>query len=229
MFTALSKFGLAPMLSLFFKVGLLAFTGWNTYYLLLDISGDPTQSLIGMVLFEGALIYWWHTFKSEYEPTVPQMAISFTMFIMSLLLVLAMSALAMSAVDRTVLGPHTVERVIVAAVGLNLASSMLYSIFGFHLMQQLIQRIVAGMVWAKANMGLFNQVDSMSKDLTVDLTRDTYASIDATVRRNAERSLSDTGRPRPILPAASRTEPQVISLAAEQDVPAAQVRPTRQE
>lgn len=189
MFKAITQHGMLPIMGLAFKLFLLIFTGLNTWHLLYGLSNDPVWSLIGVVLFEGALLYWWNMFRSDVEPTVGQIAISLGMFIISLLLVLLASALELSAISASALGPNTVARVIVIAVALNLAAAMFHSILSHNIMTEVIKRTVSGIVWSKAQAALLNQTDSLAADLSRELTAQTWEFIEADVRRSANRSL----------------------------------------
>lgn len=195
MFKAITQHGMLPIMGLAFKLFLLIFTGLNTWHLLYGLSNDPVWSLIGVVLFEGALLYWWNMFRSDIEPTVAQIAISLGMFIVSLLLVLLASALELSAISTQALGTNTVARVIVIAVALNLAAAMFHSILSHNIMTEVIKRTVAGIVWSKAQTGLLSQTDTLAADLTRELTAQTWDFIEADVRRSANRSLGHGRQP----------------------------------
>ena len=199
MFKAITQHGMLPIMGLAFKLFLLIFTGLNTWHLLYGLSNDPVWSLIGVVLFEGALLYWWNMFRSDVEPTVGQIAISLGMFIISLLLVLLASALELSAISATALGTNTVARVIVIAVALNLAAAMFHSILSHNIMNEVIKRTVSGIVWSKAQAALLNQTDSLAADLSRELTTQTWEFIEADVRRSANRSLG-RGREPVVIP-----------------------------
>ncbi len=228
MFKPITQHGMLPIMGLAFKLFLLIFTGLNTWHLLYGLSQDPVWSLIGVVLFEGALLYWWNMFRSDIEPTIGQIAISLGMFITSLLLVLLASALHLSAISADALGPNTVARVIVAAVALNLAAAMFHSILSHNIMTEVIKRTVAGIVWSKAQAGLLNQTDSLAADLTRELTAQTWDHIEADVRRSANRALGRT--PQPIVipgetidaPAAAAPDapPTVATIDEPEPVPA---------
>lgn len=206
MFKSITRYGLLPILSIAFKLFLLIFTGINSYQLLYGISQDPIWSLVGVALFEGALLFWWTMFRNDTEPSIAQIAISLAMFIISLLLVLAASALHLQAISATALGAHTVSRVVIAAVAFNLAAVLVHSILSPDTANEVIKRTVAGIVWAKAHGGLFSQTDQLAANLTVELTDQTWNHIEADVRRQANRSLGN----RPALPA-----PTMVPAAEE--------------
>lgn len=59
--------GMIKMLGVIFAVLVLGFTGFQTWSLLHEVSGNLVISIIGLALFEGGMLYWWAIFQYEAE------------------------------------------------------------------------------------------------------------------------------------------------------------------
>ena len=77
---------------------LLSYTGYQTFSLLLEVSGSPLIAAIGLIMFEVGMLYWWQVFRNSAEGLM-QMALSFLVFIACLTFVVMATALKLGAVD----------------------------------------------------------------------------------------------------------------------------------
>lgn len=120
----LSKSALS-ILSWPFAILLLIFTGYQTYTLLYDVSGSHLTAVVGLVLFEIGMLYWWAVFRSEAEG-LPQMALSLLVFLACLLFVTMATALKLGAVSSDVMGTDTPAKIITAAAVIQLAAKLFF-------------------------------------------------------------------------------------------------------
>lgn len=106
-------------LSIPFALLVLGFTGFQTWNLIYETTLDPIMAAIGLILFEGCMLYWWFFFRKEADG-LPQMALSLIGAVLGLLLVAGATAIHLGAVDGMALGEHTPARLITIAALINL-------------------------------------------------------------------------------------------------------------
>lgn len=147
---------------------LIAFTSINTYSLLYAVSGNHLTSAIGLILFEGGLLYWWSVFRREADGLF-QMAISLLMFILCLLLVTTAVALHLGAVDPTFLGAETPARIIIGAVLLNLIAKLIYPLVAPETFTKITERAHEGKIlnqtYAKFNVKIDDISDEVADEM----------------------------------------------------------------
>jgi hypothetical protein len=61
----LTKSGLS-IVGILFAMLLLGYTGFQTFTLLLEVSGSPLIAAIGLIMFEAGMIYWWFVFRTSF-------------------------------------------------------------------------------------------------------------------------------------------------------------------
>ena len=81
----LTKSGLT-IVGFLFAVLLLAFTGVQTFSLILAITGSAIMAVVGLTMFEGGMLYWWQVFRAQAEGLL-QMSLSLLVFLACLLFV----------------------------------------------------------------------------------------------------------------------------------------------
>lgn len=152
---------LIKIIGLGFGALLLAFTGYQTYSLLLDITGNPLVSAVGLILFEGGMLYWWFVFQKEAQGLF-QMAISLLVFITCLALVVIATALKLGAVNPTFLGEHTPEVVITVAALVQLAAKMFFPLVGPATMRSIMEHAMEGVLLAKTFGRFQHHIDEIA-------------------------------------------------------------------
>jgi hypothetical protein len=152
---------IVKIIGLGFGALLLAFTGYQTYSLLLDITGSPLVSAIGLILFEGGMLYWWFVFQKEAEG-LPQMAISMLVFIVCLFLVVTATALKLGAVNPDFLGANTPEVVITVAALVQLGAKMFFPLVGPSTMRGIMEHAMEGVLLAKTFQRFQHHIDEIA-------------------------------------------------------------------
>lgn len=147
---------------------LLAFTGIQTYSLLFAVSGSHLIAVIGLILFEAGMIYWWSVFRREAHGLF-QMAISGLMFVISLVFVTTAVALHLGAVDPTFLGPSTPARVIILAALLNLIAKLIFPLVHPDVFEEINERAQEGKVIGKAEKIFNTKVDELADGLADEM------------------------------------------------------------
>jgi hypothetical protein len=160
---ALNKY-VVKLFGQFFMLLVLGFTGFQTYSLLYSVSKDPLMSLIGLVLFEGGMLYWWSEFRSDAEG-IGQMAVSLLLAVFGLLLVAGATALHLGALDKEFLGPHTPARLITIAAIINLCGKFVFPLLDPETFKHIWTRALEGAVVAKAYLKAQSKTDDMSAKL----------------------------------------------------------------
>jgi hypothetical protein len=153
---------------LLFLVLVLAFTGLQTYSLLYTVSGSAVTAAVGLVLFEGGMIYWWQEFKSDAEG-LAQMALSLLLAILGLLLVATSTALHLGAVDNELIGPQTPARLITIAALINLAGKFAFPLLSPETFKQIWSRALQGMVVSRAYAKAQVKAEEMSAALAEEI------------------------------------------------------------
>lgn len=143
---------------------LLAFTAANTYALLYDVSQSHLIAAVGLVIFEGGMIYWWSVFRREATGLL-QMAISLGMFLVGLVLVTAAVALHLGAVDPTFLGEATPSRIVIIATLLNLAAKLAYPLVHPDVFTEVTERAHEGKIINRTYARFETKIDDIADDL----------------------------------------------------------------
>lgn len=191
----ITQHGLLPILGIVFKVGLLVVTAINTYGILYAISQDNLWAAAALILFEGGLIYWWLVFKNDTESSVVQMAISLIMFITCLLLVAAANALHLGAISPDMLGEGTIEKVVIMAVVIQLAASLIYPMVSQEHLSALMTRIAIGLVWARAQSNVMNNLDHLAEQTQTEIEGRMWRTIQSSINQTANsRLLGEQGQ-----------------------------------
>ena len=152
---------IVQILGFLFSILVLSFTGYQTWSLLLEVTGNPLIAALGLVLFEGGMLYWLATFKNDAEG-IMQMAISLLLFIFGLFLVGGATALHLGAVTADTLGPSTPSKLITVAAILNLLGKTIYPIFAPETFAHVYKRALEGLVMAKAYAAAQDKTDDLA-------------------------------------------------------------------
>lgn len=147
---------------------LIAFTATQTYALLYEVSNSHLTAAIGLVLFEGGMIYWWSVFRRE-AAGLFQMAISFLMFVLGLVLVTMAVALHLGAVDVTFLGPETPARIVIIATVINLIAKLAFPLVDPDVFTVITERAHEGKILSRTYARFETKIDDIAEDLSNDM------------------------------------------------------------
>ncbi len=184
-----------------FAALLLVFTGMQTYALLMQVSGNQITAIVGLILFEAGMIYWWSVFRREAEGLF-QMSIAGIMFLVSLVFVATAVSLHLGAVNADFLGPSTPARVIIIAALLNLIAKLVYPLVAPELMDQITDRAETGKVIAKAQKLYSKKIDDIADELANEMAEmrkdrargQIYSSFTTDLNRRLPAPSADPGR-----------------------------------
>lgn len=137
--------GMIRLLGVLFAILVLGFTGYQSWSLLYDVSDSAMVATLGLILFEGGMIYWWAVFLRDAEGIL-QMALSLLLAITSLVLVGLAVALHLGAVDVSMMGPNTPAKLISLAALAHLTGKFLYPIFAPATYENILARALEGVV-----------------------------------------------------------------------------------
>ena len=163
----------------------LAFTGFQTWSLLFEASESAIAATIGLVLFEGGMVYWWFAFQKSAEG-IGQMAVSFLMAVFGLLLVFGGTAFHLGAVSQTVLGENTAARLITVAAIVNLVGKFAFPLLAPETFNDIWRRALEGRI----SVAAFREAESKVNDSSIQLAN---MIGDELVRRLQVRMLTDFG------------------------------------
>ncbi len=147
-----------------FAALLIAFTGSQTYQLLFAVSQSQITAAIGLVLFEGGMLYWWLVFRRE-ATGLPQMAVSLLMFIASLGLVAAAVAVKLDAVPADLLGSSTPARIITLAALLNLIAKLAFPLLAPEQFTAITEKAHEGRILAKTYARFETKIDDIAEEV----------------------------------------------------------------
>jgi hypothetical protein len=136
------------------------------------------------------MLYWWFFFQKAAEG-LPQMALSFGMFLIGLLLVGGATALHLGAVNAQTFGEDAPAKLITVAVLLNLVSKTFMPILDPETMLKAKQKASQGKITALAFKRLDAKVDDLAEDLADKLSGDMLAELE-------QAALATRRRPNPI-------------------------------
>ena len=155
-------------LGVIFALLVLGFTGFQTWSLLYEVSGNAVTAVIGLALFEGGMLYWWFAFQKEAEG-IGQMALSLMMAIFGLLLVGGATALHLGAVGAEALGPHTPARLVTLAAVINLIGKFMFPLLAPAIFEDIWMRALEGKISNRAYKDADSQVDDLAAQLGIEI------------------------------------------------------------
>lgn len=155
-----------------FYIFLVGFTAMQTWNLLLDVSKNPIIATLGLVLFEGSMIYWWLVFRKEAKG-IEQLTLSLLLAALGLLFVGGATALHLDAVSITTLGRNTPAKLITVAVLVNLVGKFVYP---------LLEPGEFGRIWREGIKGAlvagaYKEAKKLTQKMTPRLARDVGRAI----------------------------------------------------
>lgn len=155
---------------------LLAYTGYQTFSLLLEVSGSPLIAAIGLIMFEVGMLYWWQVFRNSAEGLM-QMALSFLVFLACLTFVIMATALKLGAVDAAVLGVNTPAKIITAACVIQLAAKLFFPILHPETMRLIGERVQEGKILNTANEKFEKRIDGIARDVADGMVEEWTARL----------------------------------------------------
>lgn len=152
-----------------FSALVIAFTAIQTYSLLYETTQSHLMAALGLVLFEGGMIYWWMVFQFDSEG-IPQMAVALLVAILCLLLVVSATAIHLGATSITLLGDGTPARIITLAAIVHLLAKFTFPLLSPARTEEIMRRAAVGRITAHA-FGKFNaSVDELSDHLAAQMS-----------------------------------------------------------
>ncbi|GAB4161491.1 MAG: hypothetical protein Fur0021_34680 [Candidatus Promineifilaceae bacterium] len=181
-----------------FGILVLGFTGYQTWSLLYTVSNSTIVATLGLVLFEGSMLYWWFFFQREAEGLL-QMGLSLLVAVFGLLLVGGATALHLGAVDADVLGQQTPARLVTLAAVVNLVAKFLMPLLHPDVMKTTYKKALTGKVMTQT----FSQFETKVKEIAVQLAEEVAEDWKEDVRQ--EILSLHMSRPKVALPAPTQT------------------------
>ena len=147
-----------------FALLVVAFTGYQSWSLLYEVSGNPYVASLGVVLFEGGMIYWWYAFQKDAEG-LGQMAVSLLGAVFGLVLVGGATALHLGAINATTFGTATPARLVTIAAVVNLVLKFLYPLLHPDTFSHIWLRALEGKISFKAYRDADGKTDDIAGNL----------------------------------------------------------------
>ncbi len=200
-----------------FALLVVAFTGYQSWSLLYEISRNPYVASLGVVLFEGGMIYWWYAFQKDAEG-LGQMAISLLGAVFGLLLVSGATALHLGAVNAETFGTATPARLVTIAAVVNLMLKFLYPLLHPDTFSHIWLRALEGKISFKA----YRDADGKTDDIAGNLAHRIGEEL---ARRVEVKMLTDFGlfreenNPLALTSGGQKAEPSIVSLPMGSEPP----------
>ena len=156
-----------------FTVLVIGFSSYNTWELLHKSSGNLLIATLGLVLFEGGLIYWWLVFQNGSEG-LPQMAISAVVFTLCLTGVVIANMVELGAYQLT-LDSHLPQQLTVGALIVQLVSKLVFPLVSPETARKIRTKILEGQLIAKSETKLDGKMALVSDEIAErlsDIARD---------------------------------------------------------
>lgn len=131
-----------------FALLVLGFTGFQTWSLISETTGNPLVATMGLVLFEFGMLRWWFEFQRN-ASGLAQMGISLVTAVLSLLAVLVATTIHIGAMDLAI-DSTLPAKLIVAAAAINLIAEFAYPLFHPDVTEKILQRAIEGRVISAA-------------------------------------------------------------------------------
>lgn len=151
-----------------FALLVVSFTAVQSWSLLYEVSGNAWIATLGVVLFEGGMIYWWFAFQKDAEG-LGQMAVSMLGAIFGLILVGGATALHLGAIDADTFGAATPARLITMAAVVNLVLKFTYPLLHPDIMHDTLARAAEGKIMLRAYKGLEQRADEVAEAWANDM------------------------------------------------------------
>lgn len=148
---------------LVFGILVIGFSSYQTFYLLLHTSNNPVIAAIGLILFEGGMLFWLHTFQHGSQG-LPQMAISLIVFILCLVGVIVANAIELGAVTLS-LDSHLPNQLIVIAVIVHLIAKVTFPLVSPETSQKIGTKVLEGRILTKAQTMLDDKMAVVADDI----------------------------------------------------------------
>lgn len=146
-----------------FGILVIGFSSYQTFYLLLHTSGNPVIAMIGLILFEGGMLYWLHTFQHG-SNGLPQMSISLIVFILCLVGVIIANGIELGAI-RLSLDSTLPNQLIVVCVIVHLIAKVTFPLVSPETSQKISNKVLEGKILAKAQTMLDDKMNLVADDI----------------------------------------------------------------
>lgn len=147
-----------------FAALVIVFTAWQSYSLVFGVTNNQLESLLALILFDLGALYWFLVALKEAEGKL-QMALAFTMFALSLGLVILTVALELGAVDANMLGARTPAKLITIAAILNLIAKYLMPLISLENLREINKRARAAKLEDMVDKKVEAKMDAISDEL----------------------------------------------------------------
>lgn len=170
----------------------LGFTGFQTWSLMYEVSGNAYIATLGLVLFEGGMLYWWMYFQQSAEGLL-QMALSLMAAVFGLLLVGTATALHLGAVDAAQFGENTPAKLITVAAIINLVVKFLMPLLHPDVLKTTYERTTEGKILKQAYDRFQAKADDIAEELANQMAEDWIVGMRVKLANRHQSRLLPTG------------------------------------
>ncbi len=149
--------------SYIFATLVLCFSSYNTWLLLYNTSGSIVIATLGLLLFEGGMLFWWHSFQHGANG-LPQMAVSLIVFALCLIAVGAANMIELGAITLGV-DSHLPNQLIVGATLIHLTAKMIYPLISPETARAIKTKILEGKLIDKADTMLDSKMGALAEPI----------------------------------------------------------------
>ena len=142
---------------------IVCFSGYNTFRLLHESSNNLIIATLGLVFFEGGMLYWWLTFQHGSDG-LPQMSISLLVFALCLLGVIVANAVELGAYQLS-LDSHLPNQLTVGALIVQLVAKLVFPLVSPETARKIKTKILEGQLMSRAETMLDSKMNLVSDDI----------------------------------------------------------------
>ncbi len=161
--------------SYIFATLVLCFSSYNTWLLLYNTSGSIVIATLGLLLFEGGMLFWWHSFQHGANG-LPQMAVSLIVFALCLLAVGAANMIELGAIELGV-DSHLPNQLIVGATLIHLTAKMIYPLISPETARAIKTKILEGKLIDKADSMLDSKMSELAEPIAEKIAENAKTAL----------------------------------------------------
>lgn len=195
------------LVGIVFGILVVGFTSYNTWRLLYDTSSNAIVATLGLVLFEGGMLYWLSTFQTTANGLL-QMAVSLVVFVLCLVMVSIANAVELGAVNMA-LDTTLPNRLIVVAAVIHLIAKTTYPLLSPTKAREIANRTLEGRIIGMAEKALSDKASEIASDVADQLATEWRGQLLQTMSNQHRLSLdipqlvsesAETRQKRPVQP-----------------------------
>ena len=214
-----------------FGVLVVAFTSLQTWALIHEVSGSPIVATIGLVMFEGGMLYWWFVFQHRADG-LQQMALSILVASACLILVGVASAAELGAMSIEI-DSRLPSRLIIVAVLMHLVAKFIFPLISPSTRLEIQKRVMEGKIQGLAFQKFDEKIEKIASAVADGMAEQWRDGLRTQITNQFAAAVATQAEPTPpMLPApiapamGFNTQTEADSVTSSEVVSQPKFRPT---